>query len=112
MHDGRLGRHPRARPARPGAAAEVGLLTHSVLGIDGAFAALRARAAADPAFRARVLDGAGEGDLDSALAAGLLARAFALNPDGVVLVSMFSPRSLAANLTAAQRPVDPVAITL
>ena len=93
-------------------AAGFGLLTHSVLGIDGAFAALRARAAADPAFRARVLDGAGEGDLDSALAARLLARAFALNPDGVVLVSMFSPRSLAANLTAAQRPVDPVAITL
>ena len=93
-------------------AAGFGTLTHSVLGIDGAFAALRARAAADPAFRARVLDGAGDGALDAALSARLLARAFALNPDGVVLVSMFSPRSLAANLTAAQRPVDPAATTL
>jgi aryl-alcohol dehydrogenase-like predicted oxidoreductase len=93
-------------------AAGFGLLTHSVLGIDGAFAALRARAAADSAFRARVLDGAGEGALDAALSARLLARAFALNPDGVVLVSMFSPRSLAANLSAADRPIDPAAIAL
>ena len=85
-----------------------------MLGIDGAFAALRARAAADSAFRARVLDGAGEGALDAALRASarLLARAFALNPDGVVLVSMFSPRSLAANLSAADRPIDPDAIAL
>jgi aryl-alcohol dehydrogenase-like predicted oxidoreductase len=91
-------------------AAGFGTLVHSVLGIDGAFAALKARAAADPGFRASL--GAGEGDLDAAVAARLLARAFALNPDGVVLVSMFSARSLAANLAAAERPVDPAAATL
>ena len=91
-------------------AAGFGTLVHSVLGIDGAFAALKARAAADPGLRASL--GAGEGDLDAALAARLLARAFALNPDGVVLVSMFSARSLAANLAAAERPVDPAAATL
>lgn len=91
-------------------AAGFGTLVHSVLGIDGAFAALKARAAADPGLRASL--GAGEGDLDAALAARLLARALALNPDGVVLVSMFSARSLAANLSAAERPVDPAAATL
>ena len=91
-------------------AAGFGTLGHSVLGIDGAFAALKARAAADPGLRASL--GAGEGDLDAAVAARLLARAFALNPDGVVLVSMFSARSLAANLAAAERPVDPAAATL
>jgi aryl-alcohol dehydrogenase-like predicted oxidoreductase len=91
-------------------AAGFGAITHSVFGIDGAFAALRARAGADPAFRARL--GAGEGDLDAALSARLLARAFALNPDGIVLVSMFSPRSLAANVATAERPVDPAAAAL
>lgn len=91
-------------------AAGFGTLVHSVLGIDGAFAALKARAAADAGFRASL--GAGEGDLDAALAARLLARAFALAPDGVVLVSMFSARSLAANLSAAERPLDPAAASL
>lgn len=40
-----------------------------------------------------------------------MARAFALNPEGVVLVSMFSDGSRAANLAAAARPVgaDPLA---
>ena len=89
-------------------AAGFGTLVHSVLGIDGAFAALKARAAADPAFRATL----GAGDLDAALADRLLARAFAMNPEGVVLVSMFSARSLAANRAAAARPVDPAAATL
>lgn len=89
-------------------AAGFGTIVHSVLGIDGAFAALKARAAADPAFRASL----GEGELDAAVAARLLARAFALDPDGVVLVSMFSARSLAANLSAAERAVDPAAASL
>ena len=64
---------------------------------------LEARAAADPAFRAAVTGGAG--DLDAALSARLLARAFALNPDGVVLVSMFSERSLAENRAVAEAPL-------
>ncbi len=94
-------------------AAGFGLLTHSVLGIDGAFAALRARAAADPGLpRPRPRRGRGGRPRRPPLSARLLARAFALNPDGVVLVSMFSPRSLAANLSAARRPVDPAAIAL
>lgn len=83
-------------------AAGFGVVLHSVLGVDGSFATLRARTAADPAFREAVTGGAG--DVDAALARRLLARAFALNPDGVVLVSMFSERSLAANRAVAGAP--------
>jgi aryl-alcohol dehydrogenase-like predicted oxidoreductase len=83
-------------------AAGFGAIVHSVFGIDGSLAALRARAAADPALAAALTGGAGE--LDAALARRLLERAFARNPDGVVLVSMFSARSRALNLAAAAAP--------
>ena len=46
----------------------------------------------------------GAGDLDGALARRLLERAFARNPDGVVLVSMFSDASRAQNLAVAAAP--------
>ena len=87
------GRAPtRSCPRRR--AAGFGVVLHSVFGIDGSLAALKARAAADPAFRAAVTGGAG--DLDRRRSPRrLLARALALNPDGVVLVSMFSERSRA-----------------
>ena len=84
-------------------AAGFGVVLHSVFGIDGSLAALKARAAADPAFRAAVTGGAG--DLDAALARRLLARALALNPGGIVLASMFSERSRAANLAVADAPL-------
>ena len=82
---------------------------HSVFGVEGSLAALRARAAADPALPGGG-DAAGtERDLDRALARRLLERAFARNPDGVVLVSMFSEASRAQNLAvaAAPPPADP-----
>ena len=85
-------------------AAGFGRIVHSVFGVSGSLAALRARAAADPAFAAR-LPGGGEG----VLARLMLERAFARVPDGVVLVSMFSPESLARNLGPAERPPDPAA---
>ena len=85
-------------------AAGFGVVLHSVFGIEGSLAALRARAAADPAFRAAVAGGAG--DLDrGAWPRRLLARALALNPEGVVLVSMFSEASRAANLAVAAAPL-------
>ena len=85
-------------------AAGFGVVLHSVFGVDGSLAALKARAAADPAFRAAVTGETGgrAGDLDRALARRLLERALALNPDGVVLASMFSEGSRAANLAAAE----------
>jgi aryl-alcohol dehydrogenase-like predicted oxidoreductase len=90
-------------PLLPAArAAGFGVVLHSVFGVDGSLAALRARAAADPALRAAL---AGAGDLDRALGRRLLERAFARNPDGVVLVSMFSEASRAANLAVARAPL-------
>jgi aryl-alcohol dehydrogenase-like predicted oxidoreductase len=91
-------------------AAGFGAVVHSVFGVAGSLAALKARAAADPEFRAAVTGGAG--DLDRALARRLLARAFALNPDGVVLVSMFSGASQMQNLAVAAAPPDPDAAAL
>jgi aryl-alcohol dehydrogenase-like predicted oxidoreductase len=91
-------------------AAGFGVVVHSVFGVAGSLAALKARAAADPEFRAAVTGGAG--DLDRALARRLLARAFALNPDGVVLVSMFSGASQMQNLAVAAAPPDPDAAAL
>ena len=94
-------------------AAGFGLLTHSVFGIDGAFAALKARAAADPAFRARVLDGAGEGALDAALGRAACSPAPSRSTPTASSSSRCSRRrSLAANLAAADRPIDPAAIAL
>ena len=83
-------------------AAGFGVILHSVFGIEGSLAALKARAAADPAFRAAVT---GEtGDVDQALARRLLERALARNPDGVVLVSMFHEASLTQNLAVVGAP--------
>jgi aryl-alcohol dehydrogenase-like predicted oxidoreductase len=95
-------------------AAGRGTITHSVLG--DAAETLRRSAAADSALAARLAaaaaaaDGAGQG-WQAALPGLLLDRAFALNPGGVVLVSMGSPASLAANAARAARPpgADPLA---
>jgi len=84
-------------------AAGFGVVLHSVFGVEGSLAALKARAAADPGFRAAVTGGAG--DLDRALARRLLERALGLNPEGVVLVSMFSAASRAENLAVAAAPL-------
>jgi aryl-alcohol dehydrogenase-like predicted oxidoreductase len=94
-------------------AAGLGTITHSVLG--DATETLRRAAAADPALAARLAaaadQGAGQGGWRAALPALLLDRAFALNPAGIVLVSMGSPASLAANTARAARPpgADPLA---
>jgi aryl-alcohol dehydrogenase-like predicted oxidoreductase len=79
-----------------------GCVTHSILG--ETLAVLARRAAGDAALRARVCAASGLEDPEAALAHLLMSRAFALNPEGVVLVSMLSPRSLARNLAAAERP--------
>jgi aryl-alcohol dehydrogenase-like predicted oxidoreductase len=97
-------------PARA-AAAGMGTIVHSVFGVSGSLAALRARAAADPGLAARLKAEAGEAELDAALGRLLLARALALNPGGVVLVSMFSEQSRRANLALADAaPGDPAAL--
>lgn len=77
----------------------MGCITHSILG--STLAKLVHRAEDDADFRARVCAAADLGNPEAALARLLMDRAFALNPDGVVLVSMLSPRSLARNVAAA-----------
>lgn len=85
----------------------VGAITHSILG--ASLAAEVRRAGADAGLRARVCAAAGLDDPEAALARLLMGRAFALNPEGVVLVSMLSPRSLVRNLTAAEAPAPSAA---
>jgi aryl-alcohol dehydrogenase-like predicted oxidoreductase len=97
-------------PARA-AAAGAGCLVHSVFGIAGSLAGLKARAAADPALAARLVAESGEPGVEAAVSRLLLARGLALNPQGVVLVSMFSERSRRANLALADAaPGDAAAL--
>lgn len=90
-------------------AAGMGCVTHSVFGVGGSLAAVRARLDRDAALRARLAEAGFDGPADRAAAALLLARARACNPDGVVLASMFSDRSLTLNLAEADQPVRPEA---
>lgn len=77
---------------------------HSVLDLDGEVGALTLRSGKRAASNA----GAPHEDL----AALLLDRAFALNPDGVVLAAMFTPRQVARNVARAAGPVRAEAPTL
>ena len=83
-------------------AAGFGAVGHSVFGVEGALAALEARLAADPAAREEVFALAGTDQPKAALGRLLLARAFALNPGGVVLASMVSARSRGENIAVAE----------
>lgn len=80
----------------------IGAITHSILG--DRLATLMRRAAADSTFRTRAAEAARIDDPEAALARLLMGRAFARNPEGVVLVSMLSPRSLARNLAVTEVP--------
>jgi len=80
------------------------LVTHSVFGVNGGMlgrtvAALKSRR--DKTFR--LIDLGYSANAEEAAADLLLDYAFALNPDGVVLASMFNPRHRAANLLRAKR---------
>jgi aryl-alcohol dehydrogenase-like predicted oxidoreductase len=107
-----------AAPPGPLAAARdagFGVITHSVFGAEGPWEALGRRIRDDPDFAARVAAAGGGGEPGAALARILMDRAFAANPDGVVLVSMFSAHSRQANLAAAGRtpgPGDPLGALL
>ena len=85
-------------------AAGMGVIVHSVFGVDGALARLEARIGSDAEALAQVRAATGMDGSRSTAADLLLARAFALNPRGVVLASMYSERSLTANLALADVP--------
>ncbi|MFV0244826.1 MAG: aldo/keto reductase [Qingshengfaniella sp.] len=93
-------------------AAGIGVVTHSVFGVSGSLQALTRRLKGDPALATRLAEAGYAGPPDAAAARLLLARARAANARGVVLSSMFSERSLAANLAGAAAPPDPAALAL
>jgi aryl-alcohol dehydrogenase-like predicted oxidoreductase len=82
-----------------------GCISHSVFGVDGALAAMRRRIASSPGLRDELLRLASVANPEQALAHLLLQRAIACNPDGVVLVSMFSRSSREQNIAVASRPL-------
>lgn len=89
-----------------------GFITHSVLGVGGAKDRLIARLRADAALLSS-LTAAGYGaDAESAAVRLLMRRAFASNPDGVVLTSMFTGHHLDNNTALADLPLDPAAPAL
>lgn len=95
-----------------GVNADQRLVLHSVFGVGGARRRLERALAAD-ADRMRPLLAAGYDPRPARAAADLLIdSAFAYNPDGVVLASMFDSRNLAANLARAALPVSPHAPAL
>lgn len=87
-----------------------GVVLHSVFGVGGAFERLGRRLDADPAAARRLAEAAGVAEPRAALARLLLGRALARNPEALVLVSMFSARSRAANLAVLAAPPDAAAL--
>ena len=91
---------------RAAAKAPVATISHSVFGVGGAREVLAAHLASDAALRDQAAAAGFDGPPAQTAAELLLARAFAANPQGVVLASMFGPGHLAANVAAASRPLD------
>lgn len=89
-----------------------GAVTHSVFGVAGRLQALTRRLTSDEALRAQAAQAGFDGAPERAAAALLMAHAFASNPGGVVLASLFSQRSLARNLAAAHAPLAPAVLPL
>lgn len=87
-------------------------VTHSVFGIDGMLDRLTTTLRADPAAARRLAEAGYAGSPERVASDLLLDRAFASNPDGVVLVSMFGATHRAANLARAALPVRPDAEAL
>ncbi|MEZ5779555.1 MAG: aldo/keto reductase [Paracoccaceae bacterium] len=82
-------------------------VTHSVLGVNGPADLLASRLRTDAGL-SRLLSDHGFANSPADVAASLLTRrALMVNPDGVVLLSMFSHRHLAACLEAASAPALP-----
>lgn len=82
-------------------------VTHSVFGVDGMLDLLTATLGADARAARRLADAGYAGESARMAADLLLDRAFASNPDGVVLASMFGAGHRDANLARAALPVRP-----
>jgi aryl-alcohol dehydrogenase-like predicted oxidoreductase len=84
--------------------AGMGLITHSVFGVDGALAQAEARMAADPSLRTKLQDTGLASPADA-----LMLQARLRNPAGVTLCSMMSPARLEANVAAFETTYGPQA---
>lgn len=106
-----------AQPATPDIIAQAqragtGCVTHTVFGVAGSLAALTARLKTDAVLAARLAQAGFDGPPDAAASQLLMARAFAVNPQGVVLASMFSDLSLTRNLASAAAPLHADVVAL
>lgn len=91
-------------------AADMFLVLYSVLGVGGALSALDHRLRSSPADLARLSQLGYAGATGAVASAALLDCALALNPNGVVLCSMFNARHLAANCERAAAPSNPAVV--
>ncbi|WP_370675192.1 aldo/keto reductase [Pleomorphomonas sp. PLEO] len=89
-----------------------GFITHSVLGVGGARDRMISQLKKHPALAAEVTAAGYSGSPAAVAATLLIRRAFAVNPDGVVLSSMFSGSHLADNVKLAAEPLDKAAAQL
>lgn len=105
-------RHDTLASLRAQAPRRLPAVTHSVFGVDGMLAHLGATLRSDAAASRRLAEAGYAGDPDRMAADLLLDRAFASNPDGIVLASMFGAGHRAANLARAALPGRPAAATL
>lgn len=97
----------RAAAGRP-----IGTVTHSVLGIDGMRDRFIEKILVHAGAQKRMARAGYEGAVEKMAAELLLDRAFASNPDGVVLMSMFAERHLAANVLRASLDTKPETLSL
>jgi aryl-alcohol dehydrogenase-like predicted oxidoreductase len=85
-------------------------VTHTVFGAEGMIDAVAATIEARPELSAAMRTAGYEGTARAVALAFLPDYAFAANPDGVVLLSMFSARHLETNLARYARPRDDGAV--
>ena len=85
-------------------------VSFGMFGIGGALSVLKRRLATDPIARSRVMDAGYVGPTPEASL--LLDYAFARNPHGVVLASMFSGDHLRFGGDGAAEPLNPLAVAL
>lgn len=105
--DGRQLPALRAALARP-----AGFVVHSVFGIGGARDRMVSRLRSHPALAAEAAVAGYRGRPEEIATTLLMRRAFAVNPEGVVLSSMFSAGHLADNVRLAAEVPDQVAAQL
>lgn len=89
-----------------------GFVTHSVFGVGGARDRMIRKLKSAPTLAAEAAAAGYGGSPETVATALLMRRAFVVNPDGVVLSSMFSGNHLADNLRLAAEPPDAAAARL